>query len=144
METFGRGSIVRELELFFDEPDAAMFREVAGRLPALPIVSDGDIIAAVGEERRSQAKVGDALQTVADLKAVFDKDFANNLAEADEVPWTFDYCLTWHDHEAHQESLRGLGVFTRLLSPDAGAGCIFYGSTIYRTGDDRFVYWDDL
>jgi hypothetical protein len=136
-------SIVQELELFFDEPDAAMFREVAARLPALPIVSDEDILAAVGEERRSQAKVGNTLQALADLKAVFEKDFANNLAETVEVPWSFNYCLTWKDGGVSNKSFRGLGVFTRLFNPDAGEGGISYGSTIYRTGDDRFVYWDD-
>ena len=134
---------MRDLDIQFDEPDAVMFREVATWLPALPVVSEADIQDAVGADRRSDAKTGNAQEALADLRVVFERDFAENLRQSEEVSWSFNYRLTWFDHGASKDGFVGLGIFTRLFKPDQDGG-IIYGAVVYRTSDDTFVYWDDL
>jgi len=66
-------------------------------------------------------------------------DRTKRILESDELPGTFDYQI---DNFLYKNIL-GLGVCTRLISPDPSHGKIMYGVKDFRLAEDEFVYEKD-
>lgn len=126
-----------EPPVYFLEPSDKMLAQISAFLEKMPITSESEVIEA---KQREKPEVGDKMRAVASVEALLKRYHAEHMAEVGNVPWSFDYMIDifWMPDEP---KLQGLCILTRLISPDPEDGKILYGSTVFRTGPKRYVYW---
>lgn len=120
--------------LNFERPEPhilSQIREIACKLKALPFDKKKCL------PRSEAALEGTIDQILPLLQERLDRDYSENLSEAETAPYLFDYVVM---EEAGDESL--LRILTRLYHPTEG-GNIFYGRTIKRLSNDEYIVWID-
>ena len=113
-----------------------MLARISASLHDLPQNSEADVKESRPDEK---PRIGDKAEVLAALAAQLTRDHAENMEEVGKVTWSFDYMID--DFGYDEPAIRGLAILTRLISPDPGDGKILYGSTVFRTGPERFLFW---
>ncbi|WP_119392551.1 hypothetical protein [Taklimakanibacter lacteus] len=126
-----------ELPVFFLEPNDEMLALVSAFLEGLPITSESEVMK---DRRKEKPEVGDKERTIASVGTLLKRYHAEHMTEVGSVPWSFDYMIGDY-RTSNRPELQGMCILTRLISPNPEDGKILYGSTVFRTGLDRFVYW---
>lgn len=125
-----------ELPAYFLEPTDAMLARISACLDDLPLNPEAEVEESQPDEK---PRAGDKAQVLAALSAQLARDHAENMEEVGKVTWSFDYMVDEYGYD--EPAIRGLSILTRLISPDPGDGKILYGSTVFRTGPERFLFW---
>ena len=129
------------LPIKFLHPSDDVMEQIVSLLPGLPAHAEKILMKHRTRSQRRRSRKGSAAELRATLKLALDQDYASQLAEAKDVPYVFEYVIQDFTMDTGELTPpRGLMIATRLFAPRQ-AGSIYYGSTIYRVGDDLYLYW---
>lgn len=86
---------------------------------------------------RERAHAGSLEDIVQVLRCAIERDAAENIAEAGDVPYMFDYVVMPGPRQQGS-----LFIATRLHS-NVGVGNVFYGRLVKRVGEEAYLLWVD-
>ena len=130
------------LPIRFSKPSEDIFLEVARLLPQLPIVSRNELVQSrIIKEWEREAVEGRLATLLPSLTHAVDADYRQLVAKAADAPYCFEFLLDEYKIPCGDTALQGLVIHTRLYRPGSGEGSIFYGSWLFRVGNDRYLYW---
>jgi hypothetical protein len=123
----------------FSRPDDRSKELLASLISGLPVVQEAKV-------RKTPAwkahPARDALiDTVTRIHENLERDYLQNIHEAPDVPWTFDYQFS---QSTFGKGVTGLDVCTRLIGPpEQKSGAIMYGTFVFRIDTDCYLHWPD-
>ena len=124
----------------FVQPSDAAMNVIVDELQKLPINSEREILSSLTGSRRKQSRKANLDELRSILANALDLDFADLLAEAKDAPYSFEYVIEkWCADEGNFRH-QGLSIMTRLFAPQRSSGSIYYGWTVFRIGDDHFLW----
>ena len=125
----------RRLPLSFESPDDNAIKAVRGMLRDLPIRPSPTT--SVAERSLESAQCSGDLEMVVDaLRCALEKDVSEHAWDGSAVDSTVSYVV---DESATVPG--ALDVLTRYSLQERGG--VYYGRTILRLADDKFVMWVD-
>jgi hypothetical protein len=133
--------VAPKLPFSFQQPSDEVMEQISALLPNLPIQVEEAILKRKSRAERRRSRKGSGSELRHAVRQTLDQDYAEHVAEAKDVAYFFEYVVQY-DGESLGSQGDGLFVATRLFAPQqAGSGSIYYGSFIYRVGDDAYLYW---
>lgn len=125
------------LSYIFAVPDSAAESVISAGMLGLPILGQGDALNTIAGECENLS-FGDFHASLDAVMKTLKRDYDQNLAEADDVIWTFDYSVVNYELTSHPK-IKGLAIYTRLRGPNPRHGMIHYGQRIFRLDANHFA-----